>query len=122
MYTKASIERKNKLHIALYFIKKFNGFVKKPEHHCKKQEQTYQHHIEIIRIKRVRITYDTISRLKTACLRFLDVFFEIVIFKIFYLNPIGQNKVQFQNKFTTVYNTIPYKITCTHRKYKSLSF
>ncbi|KXH79676.1 hypothetical protein AU378_20150 [Chryseobacterium kwangjuense] len=95
MYTKARIERKNKLHIFLYCIKKFNGFVKKPEHHCKKQDQTYQHHMEIIRIKRVRITYDTISRLKSACSRFLNVFLEIVIFKIFYLIPTGQKKVRF---------------------------
>ncbi|KFF07810.1 hypothetical protein IX38_08920 [Chryseobacterium luteum] len=66
MYTKARIERKNKLHIALYFIKKFNGFIEKPEHHCKKQDQTYKHHIVIIKVKRVSNMYDVISRLNSA--------------------------------------------------------
>ncbi|KMQ60264.1 hypothetical protein ACM46_18835 [Chryseobacterium angstadtii] len=84
MYPKARMERKNKLHIVLYFIKKFNGFIKKPEHHCKKQDQTKKHHIIIIKVNRVSSTYDTSSRLKPACSRFLNVFFEIVIFKIFY--------------------------------------
>jgi len=98
MYTKARIERKNKLHIVLYFIKKFNGFIEKPEHHCKKQDQTYQHHIVIIKVNRVSSTYDTISRLKPACSRFLNVFLEIVIFKIFYSCPIGQKKAHSEIK------------------------
>lgn len=98
MYTKARIERKNKLHIALYFIKKFNGFIEKPEQHCKKQDQTYQHHIVIIKVNKVSSTYDTISRLKPACSRFLNVFLEIVIFKIFYSRPIGQKKIHSENK------------------------
>jgi hypothetical protein len=105
MYTKARIERKNKLHIFLYFIKKFNGFVKKPEHHCKKQDQTYKHHIVIIKVKRVSSTYDTNSRLKPACSRFLNVFLEIVIFKIFYSCPIGQKKAHSENKIFKILNT-----------------
>ncbi|PQA96936.1 hypothetical protein B0A69_02415 [Chryseobacterium shigense] len=105
MYTKARIERKNKLHIALYFIKKFNRFIKKPKHHCKKQDQTYKHHIDSIKVNRVSSTYDTISRLKPACSRFLNVFLEIVIFKIFYSPPIGQKEAHSENKtFKTLTN------------------
>jgi hypothetical protein len=31
MYPKARTDRKNKLHMVLYFIKKFNGFIRDPE-------------------------------------------------------------------------------------------
>ncbi|KFF73288.1 hypothetical protein HX13_21675 [Chryseobacterium sp. P1-3] len=49
-------KEKNKLHIIIFYQKNSTDLYKKPKQYCKQQNQTYEHHIVIIKIRRVNNT------------------------------------------------------------------